>query len=39
MADLRAKELRGNVILPSDPDIQLKSMERRGWERPRAKDE
>jgi hypothetical protein len=39
MADLRAKELRGNVILPSDPDIQFKSMERHGWERPRDKDE
>ncbi len=38
LADLRAKELRRNIILPSDPDIQLKNMERRGWDRPRAKD-
>jgi hypothetical protein len=39
MAELRARELRGQVILPTDPETQLKTLERRGWERPRAKDE
>jgi len=39
IADLRARELRGEVILPANPDVQLKTLERRGSERPRAKDE
>jgi hypothetical protein len=39
MADLRAKELRGQIILPAAPEIQLKTLERRGSERPRAKYE
>jgi hypothetical protein len=38
MADLLAKELRGEVILPADQEIQFRALERRGWERPRAID-
>jgi hypothetical protein len=37
--ELRAKELMGKVILPASPEVQFKTLERRGWERPRAKDE
>ena len=39
MADLRARELRRQVILPAAPEIQIKTLERRGSERPRAKGE
>ena len=39
IADLRAKELRREVILPANPEVQLRALERRGWERPRAKDD
>jgi hypothetical protein len=39
LADLRAKELRGEVILPAGPEVQLRALERRGWERPRAIDD
>jgi hypothetical protein len=39
MAELRARELRERVILPVDPEVQFKALERRGWERPRAIDE
>jgi hypothetical protein len=39
LADLRVKELRGEIILPANPEVQLKALERRGWERPRAIDE
>ena len=37
--ELRTKELMGKVILPANPEIQFKTLERRGWERPRADDE
>jgi len=39
MADLRARELRGQVILPATPETQIKTLERRGSERPRARDD
>jgi len=39
MAELRAKELRGRVILPTDQETQFRALERRGWERPRPLDE
>jgi hypothetical protein len=39
IADLRVKELRGEVILPANPNVQFKTLERRGSEGPRAKNE
>jgi hypothetical protein len=39
MAELRAKELRGEVVLPASPNLQFRTLQRDGWERPRAKDE
>ena len=39
MAELRTKELRGEIILPASPDLQFRTLQRDGWEGPRAKDE
>jgi hypothetical protein len=39
LAELRARELREQVILPASPETYFKTLERRGWERPRAIDE
>lgn len=37
-AELKAKELRGEVVLPASPDVLMRALERRGFERPRAID-
>jgi hypothetical protein len=39
MAELLAKELQGKVILPANPNIHLRTLEKRGFELPRANDE
>jgi hypothetical protein len=39
IADLRAKELRGGVILTPAPSTGFRALERRGFEIPQAKDE
>jgi hypothetical protein len=39
MAELLAKELRGEVILPTNNEIRFKTLERRGWKRPELNDE
>jgi len=39
MAELRARELREQVILPTNPEVQFRTWERRGWERPRPVEE
>lgn len=38
LAQLRVKELRREVVLPASPDVLIRSLERRGWEGPRAID-
>jgi len=38
MAALRAKELQGQIILPTSPNLPLRTLERRGFELPRAND-